>query len=161
MKYIIDIPDNTHWIQWIMEGTKDHHPYMDWIDVKDLRFYTEHDRNAIENEVWEFAGKIFEMDMSTYAEIYDDKGFNSYREAKSKYDAWLKQKDEIRIGDELKDDENIRAVVLDIMHEDYVRYEVFTENGIVDEWQKGIVAKTGRHFSEVAELLEKMRGEEE
>ena len=40
-------------------------------------------------------------------------------------------------------------------------YEVFTENGIVDEWQKGIVVKTGRHFPEVIELLQKMRGEEE
>ena len=27
-KYIIELPENTHWIQWIMEGTKDHHPYI-------------------------------------------------------------------------------------------------------------------------------------
>ena len=40
-KYIIELPENTHWIQWIMEGTKDHHPYMDYKQVKDLTPYTE------------------------------------------------------------------------------------------------------------------------
>ena len=57
------------------------------------------------------------------------------------------------------DDENIRAVVLGILDADYESYEVITENGIVDEWQKGIVVKTGRHFSEIEELLKKMREE--
>lgn len=95
MKYVIDVPDNTHWIQWIMEGTKDHHPYMDWINVKGLRFYTEPDRKAIEDEVWEFAWKIYSMDIGEYAEIFDDKGCPSdYREAKSTYEAWKKQKED-------------------------------------------------------------------
>ena len=40
-KYIIELPENTHWIQWIMEGTKDHHPYMDYKQVEDLIPYTE------------------------------------------------------------------------------------------------------------------------
>lgn len=40
-KYIIELPENTHWIQWIMEGTKDHHPYMDYKQVEDLTPYTE------------------------------------------------------------------------------------------------------------------------
>ena len=40
-KYIIELPENTHWIQWIMESTKDHHPYMDYKQVEDLIPYTE------------------------------------------------------------------------------------------------------------------------
>lgn len=40
-KYIIELPENTHWIQWIMEGTKDHHPHMDYKQVKNLIPYTE------------------------------------------------------------------------------------------------------------------------
>ena len=40
-KYIIELPENTHWIQWLMEGTKDHHPYMDFKQVEDLTPYTE------------------------------------------------------------------------------------------------------------------------
>ena len=131
--------------------------------------YTEpdRDRKAIENEVWEFLNFFTGMSPKERYECFD-KVFShmivstmSYREAKAKYEAWLKQNDEIHVGDELKDDGNIRAVVLDIMDEDYVSYEVFTENGIVDEWQKGIVVKTGRHFDEVAELLKKMRGDSE
>lgn len=176
MKYIIDIPDNTHWIQWIMEGTKDHHPYMDWIDVKDLRFYTEPDRKAIEEEVWGLARRIIcpsdccEDSISKYTEKFlDIPSYKaraifkdlSYQEVKAKYEEWLKQKDEIRVGDEVKDHEDIKAVVLDICM-DGEAYTVYTENRICEDWLKdeGFV-KTGRHFPEVAELLEKMRGEEE
>lgn len=46
-KYIIELPENTHWIQWIMEGTKDHHPYMCYKQVEDLTPYTESDFDAI------------------------------------------------------------------------------------------------------------------
>ena len=52
-KYIIELPKNTHWIQWIMEGTKDHHPYMDYKQVEDLTLYTEPDLDAIRNEAYE------------------------------------------------------------------------------------------------------------
>lgn len=145
MKYIIEFEDEYS----MNEGGMKYHqckqvPYWSVSHgiIKNLTPYTEPDRKAIEDEVWEFVRIITDM---------------TYQEAKDKHEAWLKQKDQIRIGDELKDDGNIRAVVLDIMDEDYVSYEVFTENGIVDEWQNGIVVKTGRHFPEVVQLLVKMR----
>ena len=50
-KYIIELPENTHWIQWIMEETKDHQPYMDFKQVEDLTPYTEPDLDAIRKEV--------------------------------------------------------------------------------------------------------------
>lgn len=133
--------------------------------INRLEPYTEPDRKAIEDEVWELAKKLISMsgnevsDMIGYTTNFGEVMYNmTYQEAKARYEEW-KQKEEIEVGDELKDDENIRAVVLDILDADYESYEVITENGIVDEWQKGIVIKTGRHFPEVTELLKKMREE--
>ena len=54
-KYIIELPENTHWIQWIMEGTKDHHPYMDFKQIEDLTPYTEPDLDAIRKEAYDKA----------------------------------------------------------------------------------------------------------
>lgn len=51
-KYIIELPENTHWIQWIMEGTKDHHPYMDYKQVEDLTPYTEPDLERVRKEAY-------------------------------------------------------------------------------------------------------------
>ena len=166
MKYVIEIPSKADFVTaYYME---DGLPVMYKSDrIDDLEPYTEPDRKDIEDEVWELADcmcrmGVKERDLCFGFQLTTEVTANlTYQEAKSKFEAWLKQKDEIHVGDELKDDGNIRAVVLDIMDEDYVSYEVFTENGIVDEWQKGIVVKTGRHFDEVADLLEKMRGGEE
>ena len=169
MKYIIDIPDNTHWIQWIMEGTKDHHPYMDWIDVKDLRFYTEHDRKDIEDEVWEFVRTVTDMTEAQRIQCFGGATCNlddylTYQEAKSKYEAWeawLKQKDVITVGDEIISvDDDVKAIMLDCA--DYESIYVMTEHGCVERWKDlDGVKKTGRTFPEVAELLDKMRGEDE
>lgn len=52
-KYIIELPENTYWIQWIMKGTKDGHPYMDFKDVEDLTPYTKPDTEAIEEEAYQ------------------------------------------------------------------------------------------------------------
>ena len=165
MKYIIDIPDNTHWIQWIMEGTKDHHPYMDWIDVKDLRFYTEHDRKAIEDEVWEFARGLLNYTDDDWEVITNMLLLDiPYQEAKAKYEAWLKQKDEIHVGDEVipTDTQYDPMIVTRIWMDDHSRdcLDTLGLDGCICSFLTSNVKKTGRHFPEVAELLEKMRGEE-
>ena len=126
--------------------------------------YTESDRKDIEDEVWSFAWKISSMDIGEYVEIFDDKGCSSdYREAKSKYEAWLKQKDEIHVGDEIKFDignnNDMKAVALDQTGLNG-EWSVLTENGCVEEHDEEELYKTGKHFDNVAELLEKMRGEE-
>lgn len=163
-KYIIDVPDNTQWIQWMNVSEKDGSACFDYKAPKDLTPYVMSESyidglKKGQNEVWEFAKKV------RLKEFFDDNHnlhpyldyFDSYQDAKAKHEELKKQNDEVHVGDELKDDGNIRAVVLDIIDGDYESYEVFTENGIVDEWQKGIVVKTGRHFPEVAELLKKMK----
>ena len=164
MKYVIEIPSKADFVTaYYME---DGLPVMYKSDrIDDLEPYTEPDRKDIEDEVWELADLMCKMSQTERCLCF---GFSyssevtmnlTYQEAKDKFEKWMENENEIHVGDELKDDGNIRAVVLDIMDEDYVSYEVFTENGIVDEWQKGIVVKTGRHFDEVAELLKKMRGD--
>lgn len=119
--------------------------------------YTEPDRKTIEDEVWAFAKKV------RLEEFIDEEGrlhgyisgFNSYSEAKAKYDAWAKEKSRIRVGDEviIKSD-GVKGVVLDkdLCGEFYV----FTENGCCEEYRIIHFEKTGRHFEEVEELLRKM-----
>ncbi len=36
MKYIIDLPDNCSWVQWIMTSDKDGHAYFDFKNPEDL-----------------------------------------------------------------------------------------------------------------------------
>lgn len=125
-KYVIEIPDNTHWIQWIMEGTKDHHPYMDWKLVEDLTPYTEPDeqeiRQKVEQEVWELAKEIVNMEYEDFSKCFDVTDdywevnimdIMSYSEAKTKYEEWRKRKDEIRVGDEVA---NVRELLEKYYH---------------------------------------------
>lgn len=132
--------------------------------IKNLTPYTEPNFEDIEDEVWSFAWKIFNMDIGEYAEIFDDKGCSSdYREAKAKYEAWKKQKDEIHVGDEIvgiySDGEKTPPLVV-LKVEGTYYYGIYSKTG---EFTQGGLnyEKTGRHFDEVEELLEKMRGEEQ
>ena len=63
--------------------------------INRLTPYTETDRKAIEDEVWSFAWKIFNMDFGEYAKLFDDNECPSdYRETKAKYEEWKKQKED-------------------------------------------------------------------
>lgn len=126
--------------------------------VNRLTPYTDPDREAIENEGWSFAWKIFNMDMGEYEEMFDGKECPSdYREAKVKYEAWKKEKEKLRVGDEVIYHRN--KYIVGYVGEDEVYH-------LVDQcWIRVVVqgdyqlTKTGRHFPEVTELLKKMRGE--
>ena len=132
----------------------------------DARPYTEPDRKAIEDEVWELADTIHGMSIQDKMACF---GFSltsavtlnlSYQEAKAKYEAW-KKKGVIHVGDEIMSvEDDVKAVMLDCA--DYESIYVMTEHGCVERWKdlEG-VKKTGRTFPEVEELLKKMRGEEQ
>ena len=168
MKYIIDIPDDTTCINALKYEDRKCVAARSYI-IPDLTPYTEPDIGDVEDEVWSFAWKIFSMDIREYAEIFDDKGCSSdYREAKAKFEAWLKQKDEIHVGDEVAFemafgnglDNNMKAVALDQATKGE-EWCVLTENGCVETHDEEDLYKTGRHFDEVEELLKKMRGEQD
>lgn len=52
-KYIIEIPDNTAWLQWIKVSDKDGHVCFDFKDPEDLTLYTEPNLDAVRNEAYE------------------------------------------------------------------------------------------------------------
>lgn len=52
-KYIIEIPDNTAWLQWVKVSDKDGHVCFDFKDPEDLTPYTELDLDAVRNEAYE------------------------------------------------------------------------------------------------------------
>lgn len=125
-------------------------------------------KDSVENEVWKFVEKLEYLTVGETEDCFDVEydgtpfvaGMFSYQEAKARYEAWKKQKDEIHVGDEYSDVGEV-FVVTNINNSD-IASVIFTD-GSVDEFSKKELRecrKTGRHFPEVAELLEKMRGEE-
>ena len=82
-KYIIELPENTHWVQWILESTKDHHPYMDFKQVEDLTPYTEPDLEQVRKEAYDKC--MDEAEMSAY-KLYSPKIDEAYQKGLS--DAW-------------------------------------------------------------------------
>lgn len=128
--------------------------------------YTEPDRQDIEDEVWEFAKKV------RLEEFIDEEGrlhgyisgFNSYSEAKSKYEEWKKQKDEIHIGDEVEYeccDELVTFVVTGTVGKTAYGFKISCDYDDVGEYcDIKDLRKTGRSFHEIADALKKM-GEEE
>lgn len=137
-----------------------------------IRPYTEPDRKAIEDEVWELVRLLINTNDSDLYEIFNHIDSEdviekmNYQEAKAKYEEWKKQKDEIRVGDEVEYvccDETIRFVVTGINNGHWAygfKYPCdYDESGEYCDLDQ--LRKTGRHFDEVAELLKKMKGEEE
>ena len=201
-KYIIELPENTHWIQWLMEGTEDHHPYMDFKSVEDLTPYTEPDLEQVRKEAyekgyhagygrytnksfedglkasWEAARKIHRMPEGDILDLFPDcyASVCTAAQAILKYDAseaiakikeYEDGKQEIKVGDEVgyygvaDEHGNVcySGVVLEIRKDDYL---VMEKDGKTYQLKKKLVmSKTGRHFTEIAAVLQKMRGERE
>lgn len=165
MKYIIDVPNS------FVDITNGLHIPID----KEVNFridtglkvipYIEPNRKVIEDEVWEFATICTKMNGADSVDVFG--GFSpdsftkfSYQEAKNKYEEWMKQKDEIKVGDEIvgiySDGGKTPPLVVLKVEGNYY-YGIYSKTG---EFTQGGLnyEKTGRHFDEVEELLEKMRG---
>ena len=154
MKYIIDIPTE------LAEATARY-----WNETTDMTLvpYTEPDRKTIEDEVWEFVRNCLMMDGSDFMDAFDSYSYSnfleySYQIAKARYKAWLKQKNEIHVGDEVTSKFG-DGVVIDIVADESVH--ILGKDGHWNEYAEGEYQKTGRHFDEVGQMLEKMRGEEQ
>ena len=167
MKYIVDIPndsinkyvsllDKESFVVPITVGSDSSIRFNTGLKLKP---YAEPDHKAIEDEVWQTA---IEIDRNTGN--YDWQGM-TYREAKVKYEAWKKQKDEIHVGDEVVYSSNllnyhgVKGVVLSPETDDEYAMILLLDdlNVVADASAK--LKKTGRHFDEVEELLKKMEDE--
>ena len=143
MKYIIDVPDNTKQIDamYLWHVLKSY-------PLSELEPYIEPDRKAIEDEVWEFIRICLVMDGFDFVDAFDSCSYinllkYSYQEAKAKYEAWLKQKDELNFGDEIISVDDVKAVMLDRVDNESIH--VMTEHGCVEQWKNlDVVKKTGK-----------------
>ena len=132
--------------------------------------YTEPDTEKVREEAyqqglsdaWKAARKISSMDSLTRDEvfglvitsnIFDE---NTASEAIEKIRQYEQEKEEIKVGDEVISEDDIKATVIDM--DDYLLH-VLDENGVIQGWPREDVAKTDRHFPEIAAVLQKMREE--
>jgi hypothetical protein len=170
MKYIIDIPDDTSYLN-IVKLSEGCVAKVKTVYIPDLTPYTEPDRKQIEDEVWELARKIADMGYEEFSKCFDVSDdylevnimdVMTYSEAKAKYEAW--ERDNIRVGDEVipMDTKYDTMIVTRTWKDDYWSDCVDTVgfNGSICSFLTSKVKKTGRHFDEVEELLKKMKGEE-
>lgn len=132
----------------------------------DARPYNEPDRKTIEDEVWEFVRTVTDMTEAQRIQCFGGATCNlddylTYQEAKSKYEVWLKNEINIlNTGDEVWNDEmSCKGVVLTVCDTGIVDV-LWSDRDIECVFYKKL-HKTGRHFDEVAELLKKMRGEQD
>lgn len=128
--------------------------------------------NGFENGMivaWEAARKIWQSDI--YLRIFkvpmrmDCFTKFSASEAIEKIRQYEQEKEELGIqgyfkkGEEVIDADGTKAVVLNVSEDNYC--QVYTEKGCIENWHIHTYKfhKTGRHFPEIATILEKMRGE--
>lgn len=130
----------------------------------DLDKLTPYDESAAElrgaEKAWELAKKISIMPDEAKKEVWGTDKYNtinlgySYAEAAEKYELWQKEKNEIKVGDEVSDC-TVTGVIVGIRG-DYFR--ILFSNGATHFMSNREFKKTGRHFSEVADLLKKIGG---
>jgi len=160
-KYIIELPDYVNYVTGcqyengeIMKET--HFP------VSCLTPYTNLDREAIEDEVWEFVRRIIGMSEDKYCECFDIDNIAeddfaskySYQEAKKVYEEWKKEK--IHVGDEVWIMEvGQNGVVTSTTDSGFLT--IIDEDGDSTHCYDEDVVKTNRHYSEVEKILEQMR----
>lgn len=116
-KYIIDIPDEGKYrLGHAYIFGNDGERIVTSCNVTDLTPYTDLDRKAIEDEVWDFASMLMNMHPDVAEDIYlsmnGGKGIGvaaemTYSEAKAIYESWKKQ----------KEDEEIKQKVIDLAEE--------------------------------------------
>lgn len=172
MKYLIEVPDETGQAYYnIAPYTEPSQKAIDLQHAHDIENVARMNYSKGAEDAWEFARRIIcpsdccEDSISSHMkEIFNKDGweirgiFNdlSYQEARDKYDAWKKQKDEIRVGDEVTSKFG-DGVVIDIVADESVH--ILGKDGHWNEYADGEYCKTGRHFDEVEKLMKRMREE--
>lgn len=177
-KYIIELPDKNKHIYinennvLFLRGTIFKEKLFGKVETHDVHIctginafpYYDPDRKAIENETWDLANRIADMSYDDFISCFEGETEEyvyglPYQEAKAKYDAWKKEKEEIHVGDEVKFGSRSGVVVrIDTEPKDS-GVNVVCREGNTAYIGMADATKTGRHFDEVEKLLERMKAE--
>jgi hypothetical protein len=125
------------------------------------KIWQDENRQKVEQEVWEFASEFYNADREVETlfscDLDDICKKYTYSEAKAKYDAWKKEKDEIQEYDEIISEvPDNKAVIVRI--DCWGQWHCVNSDGIfmVEINQQGYWRKTGRSFPELGDVLKKM-----
>lgn len=125
-------------------------------------------------DAWEAARKLSLMSPEEAEQVFPGAGkYNRFNlgysgvEAIEKIRQYEQEQEELGIqkyfknGEEVINADGTKAVILHVSEDNYC--QVYTENGCIENWHIHTYKfyKTGRHFPEIASVLEKMRGEQD
>lgn len=121
------------------------------------------------NEAWELARKMYQFNPINNKQLCEelyDMGFNEFicsttaSEAIKQVKEYKEKQEEIKIGDEVTDDDGWNGVVTWI-DPDGEYLIILQKDGTALHWKKESFKKTGRHFTEIEEVLKQMQEGEE
>ena len=147
MKYVIDVPENR-----VRNGKI----FLDAIENPATPYDESEAEQRGREEAWELIKAIGKMSDEDMADCFGTSVIVnlSYTEAREKYDAWK----EIKVGDEIRNGGVYGIVTLvEKKKDDGICYHVVGNDGYVWYLNDLVTKRTGRHFPEVAELLEKLK----
>lgn len=170
-KYIIDIPDDMTYLNALGYEDGKCVSARSYI-IPDLTPYVRSESyidglKEGQNDAWEFVRELIhcnngkgmqddELQSCFGYELYSQVFKHlSYQEAKAKYDAWKKRKDEIHVGDEVIWGDR-KGVVVKL---DGDGVNIVWSDGSTVYMDKDDILKTGEFFGWVGEFMEKIRGE--
>lgn len=130
-----------------------------------------------QNDAWEFVRKMISKSGNEVSEMWgcatnfgEVMRNTTYSEAKAKYEAWKKEKEEIHIGDEVQYSlAGYEYTFIVFGKENDTLYGMRTDKVDMDDiceiWEycyksDSTLVKTGRHFDEVSNLMERIRKNE-
>jgi hypothetical protein len=157
MKYVIDIPDDIDFVEFYKSKNNKFLENRDIVSISTLEKYedmTEAEKVEIEEKTWDIAWEILNMGSKDYNQIFDEwRSPANFQEVKIKYNRWKLRK-ELKMGDEVVNINGEKAIIL----------KVYDDNGMDLLWSDGSAGfnnygtfyKTGRHFPEIAEALNKL-----
>lgn len=171
MKYIINVPEDRVRGDrlWILATTEDSLDHYLPTGIKAVPYDDSEAEQRGRGEAWRLAQELENMEIEDWRDCFhspyaDGLTKMSFDEANERYKEWQEQKNEINkihVGDEVAFENGSRFVVYDILNSGRLcgcGYERCS--GRRASWSgvdTEVVRKTGRHFPEIAELLEKMK----
>ena len=160
-KYIIDIPEKAMMYLNVWEYEDGKCVWTDSYLASDLRPYTASESyieglSKGQKEVWGFLKALYVLSDEEMYEIFPNGCAYemTYSEAKAKYEAWKRKREEISVGDEVKITEGgSLCVVCGIVSG---TANLIFEDGGLGQFPVDKLIRTGLHFDEIEELLKKM-----